>query len=336
MPGSSIPHGGALSYSSLTRAAHEQPTIGSEPEPGIALTSDEIDTPAQIRFGPGAGDSAADPAQSPVLGLSAMPGGALVGTVVHSIFERTDFDTADLATAVREALAREMTWHNVDLGHTDAVVTGLCAAIASPLGPLVDGVALRGVSRQDRLDELGFEIPLAGGDEPKATLRVADLADLLETHLPADDPVARYAARLREPALDGILRGYLTGSLDLVVRLRDGRFVLADYKTNRLAGPDVTLTAWHYRPEALQAEMEASHYPLQAVLYAVALHRYLRWRLPGYEPDRHLGGVLYLFVRGMSATVPTVTDGQPCGVWSWRPPAQLVEALSDYFDDGAS
>ena len=69
-----------------------------------------------------------------------------------------------------------------------------------------------------------------------------------------------------------------------MVRLGDGRFVLADYKTNRLGARDETLTAWHYRPEALQAEMESAHYPLQAVLYAVALHRYLRWRLPGYEP----------------------------------------------------
>ena len=90
-------------------------------------------------------------------------------------------------------------------------------------------------------------------------------------------------------ALGGVLRGYLTGSLDLVLRLGDGRFVLADYKTNRLGTGDEPLTAWHYRPEALQAEMESAHYPLQAILYSVALHRYLRWRLSDYSPGRHLG-----------------------------------------------
>ena len=57
--------------------------------------------------------------------------------------------------------------------------------------------------------------------------------------------------------------------------------------------------------------MVAAHYPLQAMLYSVALHRYLRWRLPGYDPDRHLGGVLYLFVRGMSATEPTLVGSSP-------------------------
>jgi exodeoxyribonuclease V beta subunit len=82
--------------------------------------------------------------------------------------------------------------------------------------------------------------------------------------------------------------------------------------------------------------MEAAHYPLQALLYSVALHRYLRWRLRGYEPQRHLGGVLYLFVRGMSAVEPARVDDRPCGVWSWQPPAHLVESLSDLFDRGAT
>jgi exodeoxyribonuclease V beta subunit len=191
------------------------------------------------------------------------------------------------------------------------------------------------VARADRLDELGFEIPLVGGDaaDPSTRLNVVDVADLLHEHLVPGDPVRAYADRLREPSLDGLLRGYLTGSLDLVFRHHD-RFVLADYKTNRLRGPEEALMSWHFRPEALAAEMYDAHYPLQALLYSVALHRYLRWRLRGYEPERHLGGVLYLFLRGMSALETVRFDGQPCGVWSWRPPAPMVEALSDLFDEG--
>ena len=320
------------SYSSITRALHDQPAIGSELEPGLELTSDEevVMVPVQS----GTVDQAEATVQSLSLGLAGMPGGALVGTVVHSVLEGTAFDAPDLAAEVAGALGHEMAWHRVDLGSTDAVVSGLCAAIECPLGALVDDVRLRDVPRRDRLDELTFEIPLVGGEDPAATLRLGAVAGLLEEHLPADDPVARYAERLRDPALGGVLRGYLTGSLDLVFRLPGDRFVLADYKTNRLAGPDETLTAWHYRPEALQAEMVAAHYPLQALLYAVALHRYLRWRLPGYEPDRHLAGVLYLFVRGMSTAEPVRFGEQPCGVWSWRPPAALVESLSELFDRG--
>ena len=119
----------------------------------------------------------------------------------------------------------------------------------------------------------------------------------------------------------GVLRGYLTGSLDLVLRLPA---TASSWPTTRPTGsapPDEPLTAWHYRPEAVQAEMAAAHYPLQALLYSVALHRYLRWRLPGYDPERHLGGVALSVRPGMSAAEPADVDEHRCGVWSWRPPA---------------
>ena len=81
--------------------------------------------------------------------------------------------------------------------------------------------------------------------------------------------------------------------------------------------------------------MERGHYGLQALLYTVALHRYLRWRLAGYDPERHLGGVLYLFLRGMTGPDTPVVDGARCGVFAWRPRAALVEALSDALDRAA-
>jgi exodeoxyribonuclease V beta subunit len=71
--------------------------------------------------------------------------------------------------------------------------------------------------------------------------------------------------------------------------------------------------------------MSRAHYGLQALLYTVALHRYLRWRMPTYDAGRHLAGVLYLFLRGMA--------GHPgAGVFAWQPPGSLVESLSDVLD----
>jgi exodeoxyribonuclease V beta subunit len=135
------------------------------------------------------------------------------------------------------------------------------------------------------------------------------------------------------------MRGFLTGSIDVVLRLRgpDGtpRYVVADYKTNRLGG-DEPLTSWHYRPEAMVQAMRDAHYPLQALLYSVALHRFLRWRQPGYAPGTHLGGVLYLFLRGMCGPQTPVVDGMPCGVFAWAPPPALVEDLSNLLHGGAS
>jgi exodeoxyribonuclease V beta subunit len=193
-------------------------------------------------------------------------------------------------------------------------------------------MALADLSRSDRLDELGFELPLVGGDDPSATLTLERIAGVLRDHLPAGDPLAAYPDRLE--VLGGTARGYLVGSLDLVARLPGGRFAIVDYKTNRLAAPEEPLTVWHHRPEALAAEMGQRHYGLQALLYAVALHRYLRWRLPGYDPGRHLAGVLYLFVRGMTGPETPVIDGAPAGVFAWSPAPALLEALSEVFDAG--
>ena len=100
-------------------------------------------------------------------------------------------------------------------------------------------------------------------------------------------------------------------------------------------GPSgVVPTAWHYRPDALADAMAAAHYPLQAALYAVALHRFLRWRLPGYTPEANLGGVGYLFLRGRSGPTTPLVDDKPCGVFGWFPPASFVTDLSDVLDRG--
>jgi exodeoxyribonuclease V beta subunit len=59
------------------------------------------------------------------------------------------------------------------------------------------------------------------------------------------------------------------------------------------------------------------------------LHRYLRWRQPGYDPEQHLGGILYLYVRGMCGAETPEVDGVPCGVFTWKPPAAMIVELSE-------
>jgi len=72
--------------------------------------------------------------------------------------------------------------------------------------------------------------------------------------------------------------------------------------------------------------MREHDYPLQALLYSVALHRYLRWRLADYEPSVHLGGAAYLFLRGMTGPTVPVVGGHVNGVFDWAiPPAAVVE-----------
>jgi len=328
------------SYSDLTAGAYEA-RVASEPEEDGAVVADE---PARSAPGGGAGaGGAADGHEAAALratpsGLAGMGAGTGVGTLVHRVLEAADFAAPDLEAELGAHLAAFTARRPAELGDPGAAAAGLRAALETPLGPLAGDLRLCDVTRADRLDELTFELPLAGGDEPAGRLALGAIAAALREHLPAGDPLAPYAERLGDPVLRQSVRGYLTGSIDLVLRFGDPsepRFTVVDYKTNWLAPPGEELSAWHHRPAALAAEMRGAHYGLQALLYTVALHRYLRWRLPGYDPDRHLAGVLYLFLRGMTGADTPVVGGQPCGVFAWRPPGALVEALSDVLDAGA-
>jgi exodeoxyribonuclease V beta subunit len=251
---------------------------------------------------------------------------------VHSVLEKADLSAADLRSALLDAVHDQQASYLGGPLDAELLAEGLEAAVLTPLDGWADGARLRDLSRADRLDELGFELPVAGGDDPTGEVLLSEVARLMDSYLPAGEPLAGYSSALAGPELVANLRGYLTGSLDLVFRLgEDGaqRYFVADYKTNWLAPQGEDLTAWHYRPAALEAEMRRAHYPLQAILYMVALHRYLRWRLPGYDAEKHLGGAVYLFVRGMAGPDAPRVEGRTCGVFSWRPPPELVVGLSD-------
>ncbi|MDO5535177.1 MAG: UvrD-helicase domain-containing protein [Propionibacteriaceae bacterium] len=310
------------SYSGLTAAAHASAAPGD-----AALVSDEgldeVSVPA-------------DPSWSVPSPMADLPAGAAFGTLVHAVYEHTDATgddwRADLREAVEAALRR---WPIAQVG-ADALATALVPSFTTPLGPLAPGRTLRSFGPADHLAEMDFEFAL---DHPDATL--TDIAALLAEHLGADDPLADYPSRLDHPGLgDQTLRGFLTGSIDSVLRLREGEategFLVVDYKTNRLSAPEEDLTLGHYTPAAMAEAMMASHYPLQALLYCVALHRFLRLRMADYDPEQHLAGVLYLFVRGMAGEQTPLVAGQPLGVFAWKPPAALVVAVSRLLAGGAA
>jgi len=254
------------------------------------------------------------------------------------VLEELDFTAPDLrgALVARCAAVGSERYAGVP---AETLADALLPALLTPLGPLTGGLRLADLGPKDVLAEMEYEYPLAGGDRAGRThATVGQIGALLARHLPADDPLRPYADDLAIELLrDKPLRGFIGGFLDAVLRVRsaDGtpHYLVVDYKTNRLGGRD-SLTSWDYRPEALATAMREAHYPLQSLLYAVAVHRFLRWRQPGYDPEIHLGGVLYLFLRGMCGPDTPRYDGVPAGVFSWRPPAALVTDLSDLLEGG--
>lgn len=342
------------SYSALLRRAadldpHDDVAEAVTSEPDVAVVDDEPPADATPADAPPVAAATATPgaADHDPLPLGRLSGGAAFGTLVHAVLEHVDFTVDDLPATLRETVREQRRWHRVpglDDRDLAPLADGLAAAVTTPLGPLAaaDGQRrLADVAPADRLDEVEFELPLAGGDDATTAATLADVAALLarpaaDGGLADDDPLrdAGYPERLRRLGAELDLRGYLTGSIDLLLRVeRDGApcYLVADHKTNRLG----EATPPDYHPDRLVDAMVHGDYPLQALLYLVAAHRYLRWRQPGYDVDVHLGGALYLFLRGMSGPdVPTV-DGRPHGVHGWRPPGRLVADVSDLLDRAA-
>ncbi len=236
------------------------------------------------------------------------PRGARTGVCLHEMLERWD-EAGETEADLRALATRVLRAHGFDPAWTGAVAGVLAATRALELAP---GVPLGAVPAFHRLHEVEFTFPLRRRQDAALTAR--ELAGALN----APDLTRRLGPAL-EAALGRLsfspVRGYLRGIMDLVVRVGD-RYHLVDWKTNYL-GPRPE----DYGPEALASAMARDLYVLQYHLYAVALHLHLRARLPGYDFDRHFGGVHYVFLRGLDPSRP----GQ--GVFTDRPSRERLERL---------
>ena len=281
------------SYSALHSSAGQGPDTPAEDVFHEAATA-RADAPV-----PAAGKTAGG-------GLHDFPRGAAVGTFLHDLFE----------WAAKQGFAR----------------------VAAAPALLRDAIARRCVARgwERWIDPLTdwmrayLQLPLVDGDGAAPPLTLAGLVNCVaemefwvavhDVDLSALDALVRShtlgsAAR---PVLDkGQLNGMLKGFIDLLVE-HDGRYYVVDYKSNRLGDDDAA-----YTPEAMRDAVLAERYELQYVLYLLALHRLLKLRLPDYDYDRHVGGALYLFLRGSRAASR--------GIHAERPPRELIETLDALF-----
>ena len=260
-----------------------------------------------------------------------LPAGKAVGRVIHEIFERVDTTRRPLADEVRRVVEERATAGRLR-SCQDNLVGIVTETLLTPLGGPFGELTLGSIAPADRLSEMTFEMGLASlVDGVKARA----IGELLQEMLPASDPLRHYAGVLAGRAFDVPVGGLLTGSIDAVVRLPGSepgrpRLLIADYKSNKLHRPGMSDPLRAYHPERLVAAMEEHHYPLQALLYGTAIHRMLRWRLPGVDSDDCIAGVVYAFIRGMKGpATPADAAGHRYGVFLWQPPRGLWQRLSD-------
>ena len=292
--------------------------------------------------------------------------GANAGTFLHEVFEKIDFNNDSKWSAIidqgirqyqlpvsytsasnQQRLVQDITSSASDNGSADGSAvsaetdTQLAAThnelkawvkdvLAAPL--LASGQPLHTIAPKQRIAELSFNMGLADDFTPERINKVfkQHLPDDLDKHIELTTQYSEHIYR------------YLRGEIDLVYE-HAGKFYVVDYKSNYL-GDSLS----NYNDTSLSAAMNKAGYWLQAAIYQVALHRFLRLRLHDYEgnEEQYLGAVEYLFLRGIDSqdsqndTVKNIEsnvtnhvndDAKTYGRIQWQIPFALVQALDEMF-----
>ena len=276
---------GIGSFSALVRDLAAGPPPAPPGGLGPARAEDLLLAPAEPAL--------ARPASAP---QHRFPRGALAGNFLHDQLEWLAGEGFALATDPAGGRRLAQRCERQGWGRWSADVQAwLAQVLGTPLPPV--GVALSGL--QQVLPEMEFWLPTR-------RLPAATLDALCQQHL--------LPGRPRPPLGERHLHGLVMGFADLVFA-HGGRYWVLDYKSNALGDSDA-----HYHADALAAAMAEHRYDVQAALYLLALHRLLRQRLSAaYQPAQHLGGAVYLFLRGVG--------GPAAGVCHLQAPLALLDAL---------
>ncbi|MCY7353538.1 MAG: UvrD-helicase domain-containing protein [Lysobacter sp.] len=256
--------------------------------------------------------------------------GTRFGNALHAALEHTDFAAwrghavpPDARDALVAAL-REQGYPDSELDDGVALLTRLVADTLNARLP--ERVCLSELPAQSRRAELEFHFTLVSASSDT-------LLQLLHAH--------GIAQQRTGFGLHRRLEGLMTGLIDLVYQ-HDGRWYVLDYKSNQLPAYDAA---------ALEAAMQHSEYLLQALIYTLALHRWLRFRLGGaYDYARDFGGIRYLFCRGLVRSFDPSTgsglrahherteDGSEDseGIYARRFDVELINSLDRLFTGAAA
>ena len=255
-------------------------------------------------------------------GLFSMPASAEFGSLVHEVLEKVNFTSPTLKD---DLLATIDSYGSEVLRgiRSEELAQGLVDSLDTSLDPFIPGFKFTDLDERDRLAEMDFHFSLAMPEVSAEDIALAAAED-------ESSMFAEYFGQLAEKwRADGGrgIAGLLTGSIDVLFRVKSGeryKYFVVDYKSNRLHNPVGKVPHAAYEVESMKKAMEDHHYPLQAMFYCVALHRFLSMRVSDYDIERDLGGAGYLFVRGMVGSQTPLSNGTRNGVLAWRPSVESI------------
>ncbi len=230
------------------------------------------------------------------------PRGASAGSFLHSILEVLVFDHL---SELDEVIEQKGQWFGIDEKWNVMLQQWISDILLSSLG-FNKNYCLADLSAHQYMPEMEFYLPLT-------QVGAKSFNRLLNEQTKWADREYQFTE------LSGILKGFI----DLVYEFDDQYFV-ADYKSNHLGD-----SLEYYERHHLHRAMEEHDYHLQGVIYTLALHRWLRQRIKDYDYEKHIGGAVYLFLRGMDPNVPG------SGVYYFKPDKAFIMALDDLFSGKA-
>ncbi|MDK9793293.1 exodeoxyribonuclease V subunit beta [Vibrio sp. D431a] len=222
--------------------------------------------------------------------------GATAGTFLHAIFEEVEYTKPASEKSNTHIIQELMRLNSID----EEWLPTLQKLVDDVLSCDLDGkgLTLNSVPAEDRLVEMEFLLPIR-------KFTSAELNPVMKRYEPLWGDF-----KLDFKTVSGLLKGFI----DLTFQ-HQGKFYVLDWKSNYLGG-----SPEFYHQEALQESMADHRYDLQCVLYAVALHKFLKSKLQNYNFEDHMGGALYIFLRG-------IEDGTNNGIYYSLPPKEFVEEL---------
>ena len=236
------------------------------------------------------------------------PKGAQAGIFMHGIFEKINFASPS-EESIHELVVQGLERYNYKSEWEPYITAMVHNVLMTPLSSPDALFSLGTLKKGSWSAELEFFFPLR-------FINSSVLGELLARHgfLSGGIDLAKLAEALHFKPVKGMLMGFM----DMVFE-EGGRFYLLDWKSNHLGN-----SLDDYGQSSLTQAMQSNLYPLQYLLYTVALHRYLSLRVKNYRYATHFGGVIYVFLRGVSRE-----KGESRGFFRDLPPEGLIQALTD-------
>jgi exodeoxyribonuclease V beta subunit len=313
---------GRWSYSTVTKGLKSRALLGRREAGAVALpgASDESNTED---------DDAVSTSNVSPFAWAGLPAGAGFGNDIHTLLDRIDPAATDLGEELDTVITEIFPAYGAGLDRT-RLASAIAANLVVKLADGFEGRSLVDLGRKHRLSELRFDFPLPRN----SSVGVHELVGLAVKygHLPKGvlDDFERMV-----DAMSGSARiaGFMNGSIDAVFRISGDqpRYIVCDYKTNKLHKDNDPNPIESYGRASMEDAMLRDGFFFQAMIYSVALHRYLRQRQPGYEFDKHFGGVSYLFLRGLDGSIDA--SGYQRGNYFWKPSKALIDGLDTLFTE---